>query len=527
MLDAHSLEVTVNIADLAIDVFVSDTFLLLSHRANTLEKVSLPPMPAPLANFPISRQGTIGKLSDDVLLNIFRYYLDISPRSWPRLTRICRKWRHIVFASQRVLCLRLHCTHGTPVPNTLDCWPTLPIVVQYGAPPVPSLLATEDEDNIMAALKQSDRVTSISLIVTNSILKNLSAIEKPFSELEDLVLLSRDSVPLTLPSGFQWGSRLRTLHLTRAAIPILPELLSFSKGLVDLQLHEMLDLGYFSSDVFVDALSAMTQLRSLSLSLYLFPFTQPQNYPSFPPQSAKRVVLPALTCLIYQGTSKYLDSFVDKIDAPRLADIDIRFFGLPTMVTSQLSRFINRIEMQKSRRRADILCSEHSISISFSQPEAPSCLELQISCQHLAWQLSYMARVCNELSAFLLGVEHLHVDVGRTTSGKDGNDLLELIRAFCGTKWLHIAGERFIDIVFALQHGNSQMRHKIVLPALCKLCIREPELRYAPLRDAVVSFMHSRWLSGQIIGVEYERLWFNERHRGGTAFVQCLFSVAY
>ena len=145
-----------------------------------------------------------------MLLNIFRYCLDASPRFWPTLVHIYRKWRHIVFASQQALRLRLHCTHGTPVPKTLDCWPTLPIIVQYGAPPVPSLPATEDEDGIMAALMQSDRVSSISLIVTNSLLEKLPAIERPFSELEELVLLSQDNVSLTLPNSFRWGLRLRT-----------------------------------------------------------------------------------------------------------------------------------------------------------------------------------------------------------------------------------------------------------------------------------------------------------------------------
>jgi hypothetical protein len=312
-----------------------------------------------------------------MLLNIFRYYLDTSPRFWPRLTHMCRKWRHIVFASQRALHLRLICTHGTPVLKTLDCWPTLPIVVQYGGPPVPSLPATEGEDNIMAALKQSDRVCSISLIITNSLLEKLAAIERPLSELEELVLLSRDSMPLTIPSAFQWGLRLRTLHLTRAAIPTLLELLSLSKGLVDLQLHEIFELGCFSPDAFVDALSAMTQLRSLSLSLHFLSFALPQNIVRLPPQSGKRVILPALTCLKYRGTTEHLDSVVARIDAPRLGDINIGFFSQPSKNASHLAGFINRTEMQKSHCRADILASEHAASISFTQPESPSRLELQ------------------------------------------------------------------------------------------------------------------------------------------------------
>jgi hypothetical protein len=107
-----------------------------------------------------------------------------------------------VFESQQVLHLRLVCTHGTPVLKTLDCWPALPIVVQYGGAPSLRPPAPKDEDKIMAALKHSDRVSSISLTVTGSLLEKLSAIERPFSELEDLVLLSRDRALLTLPSTF-------------------------------------------------------------------------------------------------------------------------------------------------------------------------------------------------------------------------------------------------------------------------------------------------------------------------------------
>jgi hypothetical protein len=463
----------------------------------------------------------IGRLSDEVLLKIFRYYLDTSPRLWPRLVHICRKWRNVVFASQRLLRLRLLCAHGTPVLKALDCWRTLPIVVQYGAPPVPSLPATRDEDNIMAALKQTDRVSSISLIVTNSLLEKLSAIKRPFSELEDLVLLSQDSVLLTMPSAFRWGLRLRTLHLTRTAIPALPELLSPSTGLVDLKLHKIPNLGYFPPDAFANALSGMAHLRSLSL--YFLSFALPRNYAGLPPQSGERVVLPALTCLKYRGTSLYLDSFVARIDAPRLRDIDIGFLGQPTMDASQLARFINRIEMQKLHRQAVVLFSEDAIFVSFTQPDAPSCLELQIYCEILALQLSYMAQICSGLVS-LPGVEHLRIGVRRTTSGRDKNynvDFLKLIRSFRGTKWLHIAGEHSADIVLALE--RSKRWRETVLPALCKLCIREPEPRHASLRDAVGSFIHSHRVSGHIIAVEYERLCLNKLLGTSMAFVQCPF----
>jgi hypothetical protein len=44
------------------------------------------------------------------------------------------------------------------------------------------------------------------------------------------------------------------------------------------------------------------------------------------------------------------------------------------------------------------------------------------------------------------------------------------------------------------------------LSALQKLYIPQPGPRHAPLREAVVSFMISRRLSGHPIEVEYERL---------------------
>jgi hypothetical protein len=161
--------------------------------------------------------------------------------------------------------LQLFCTHGTPVLKTLNVWPTLPIVVQYGGSPVHDLPATENEDKVMAALNHSDCITSISLTVTNFLLEKLSAIERPFSALEDLVLLSQNGMQLTLPSTFQWGPRLCYLNTTRVTFPSLLQLLDSSKNLVDLCLHQVLNPSLFSPAAIMTALSRMVQLQSISL----------------------------------------------------------------------------------------------------------------------------------------------------------------------------------------------------------------------------------------------------------------------
>jgi hypothetical protein len=178
-------------------------------------------------------------------MNIFHHCLHAIPQIWHKLAHVCQRWRQIVLSSPLGLGLRLYCTHGTPVLKTLECWPPFPLVLDYGGAPRIGPPAPEDEESIMAALKQSDRVHSITLALTKSLLENLPTLSEPLSELEELILLSRDGVKLTFPSAFRSGTRLRTLHLTRVAIPSLPQLLSPSTALVDLQLCEIPNVGYF------------------------------------------------------------------------------------------------------------------------------------------------------------------------------------------------------------------------------------------------------------------------------------------
>ena len=72
----------------------------------------------------------------------------------------------------------------------------------YGGVPNLNPPAPSDDDNIITALKQSGRVSSIGLTVTSSLLGKLSAISEPLLELEEFVLLSQDNVQQTFPSTF-------------------------------------------------------------------------------------------------------------------------------------------------------------------------------------------------------------------------------------------------------------------------------------------------------------------------------------
>jgi hypothetical protein len=370
--------------------------------------------------------------------------------------------------------LRLHCTYGTPVWKSLDCWPALPIIVQYGGAPNLDPPAPEDDDNIITALKQSDRVSSISLTVTSSLLKKLFVISEPFSELEELALMSQDTMELTIPSTFRWGPRLRSLHTTGIAFPSLPHLLLPSQVLVDLQLHEIPSDEYFSPQAFANALSGMTQLQSLSLS-----FPRRRSYLDFPPPPGERISLPALTSLKYRGTSKYLDTLAAGIDAPTLEDIHITLFNQPTMVASRLGQFIGRTEILTSLTRAEVQTSAHAISMFFivtsSGTGTSTPLQLHISCQELDSQLSCMAQVCNRFSPFLVRVDFLGFKSTQSLSGQGDmarERWLELVRPFTGARDFRVSGKLTNDILRALSPTDGD--YTTVLPALRYLFVENP-----------------------------------------------------
>ena len=419
------------------------------------------------------------------------------------LAHVCHRWRQIVFTSPHSLDLRIYCTYGTPVLKTLDYWPPFPLIVDYGGYPKLNSPSPEDEKNIVVALQRSDHVRSISLTVTSSLVEKLStiALSEPFSELEDLVLLSRDNLQLTgtLPGAFRCGPRLRTLHSTRIPIPALPHLLSPLTGLVDLQLHEIPKLGHFCPEEFANALSGAIHLETLSLHFLSLP--PRRNHLSLPLSGVlERIILSALNSLKYRGTSKFLDSFVARIDAPHLEDIDITLSSQPTMDTSQLGRFFERTEMQISLDQADVEISAHAISISFTNSSSSTPLQLKIPCEQLGWQLSSMAQVCNQCSPFLFRFNNLSIITTRSSSVQDdvvGEQWLKLFRGFSGARSVWVTGGLTAEMLCAL--GNADGEHANVLPDLRHLRVGSPLTDYVPSWEAVQPFLASRRISSRPI----------------------------
>ncbi len=184
----------------------------------------------------------IDVLPDDVLLDIFDFYLHISfslrnlktLEAWQSLVHVCRRWRNIVFRSPRRLNLQLVCNPKTPVRDTLDVWPPLPLFISGNL----HNFYSSSTDETIAALGQSHRVRQVNLhgIGDREFNKVLEAMQLPFPDLTGLSLFPGYETPPIVPDSFLGGSapNLRMVHLNRVPFPGLPKLLLSATRLVHL-----------------------------------------------------------------------------------------------------------------------------------------------------------------------------------------------------------------------------------------------------------------------------------------------------
>jgi hypothetical protein len=192
----------------------------------------------------------IDVLPDDVLLDIFDFYMDQYPmpseklnvEEWQSLVHVCRRWRSLVLGSPRRLNLRLYCTPETPAKDILDVWPALPLLIKGDN------ALTLGTDNIIAALGQSNRVCELILRhLTGWELEDvLAPMQVPFPELTVMQLGSHDKTLPFIPDSFLDGSapRLEYFGLSGIPFPGLPKLLLSANHLVQLMLTNIPHSGH-------------------------------------------------------------------------------------------------------------------------------------------------------------------------------------------------------------------------------------------------------------------------------------------
>jgi hypothetical protein len=152
------------------------------------------------------------------------------------------------------------------------------------------------------------------------------------------------------------------------------------------------------------ALSTLTKLEYLWLI-----FTSPESCPDLetrrlPPST--RSVLPVLDYFSFKGVSEYLEDLVTDIDAPRLNTLHITFFNDSVFDTPRLIQFISRTPISSALENVHIaLWDRARVTFLYGSVE----LEVEILCEALDWQLSYLEQVCTSCLPFLSTLKDLYI----------------------------------------------------------------------------------------------------------------------
>jgi hypothetical protein len=475
---------------------------------------------------PHNQWVTIGALPDDVLLEIFDFYLDdfeIKAKeseevdAWFTLVHVCQQWRYVVIASPRRLNLRLLCTRYRPVKGMLEVWPALPISVWES---FPETSLEDGVENIFAALEHSDRIHGINFqrIPSSLLGRYIEMMQVPFPALTSLELMSSDDEwppdQAAIPNSFLGGSaqRLRSLDLNGVPFPALRRLLLTATDLVKLSLWRIPHSAYISPGALVTCLSSLAGLRSLTLG-----FLSHRSRPTRRPPPLIRAILPALVYLEFKGTSEYLEDLVARVDTPRLNETHVTYLNQLIFDTPRFHQFLDRAEQFEPPNQANVIFDARDVVVSLSlsttivDPEEDARILFRISCADLDWQLSSVTQVCTPTLPPLSTLEHLYISL--TTSQQqdlqvdiEHDQWPEFFHPFSAVKNLYLSEEIAPSVARALQELSVESVTE-VLPALQNIFL-EGLQPLGPVEEAIGTFTAARQLHGNPVAVhEWEREW--------------------
>jgi F-box-like len=458
----------------------------------------------------------IDVLPDDVVLEIFDFYLSSDQSmpsygekmrvldAWHVLVHVCRRWRNLVFGSPRRLYLKLYCTPKTPIKDTLDVWPALPLVVASDGHE-PFLSCT---DNIIGALGQSNRVCRISLFALSDrqLEEVLAPMQVSFPELTDLRLTSHDETVPVIPDSFldRSAPRLQYFELTGIPFPGLPKLLLSATQLVYLWLFDTPHSGYISPETMAALICTLSSLGTLHLG-----FESPQSRPdsgtrrSPPP---KRSILPTLEKFRFKGVTEYLEDLVTSIDAPQLYNMDITLLNQFDFDCTRLAKFVNRTPKLRTPITAHVQIDDLDDTASVTLQYGNNLNELQINISYTepGWQLSSIEQVCNSSlhppsTVQDLYIKHKYPGLVWRDYGIENTLWLQLFLPFTEVVSLYLSKQFARDIAATLRAlGGGGITE--VLPSLQHIFV-EPLEPPGSFRRDIGQFVAARRLSDHPIAI--------------------------
>ena len=474
-----------------------------------------------MGNSPDTTVTSIHILDDDSLLNIFYLYravmLDrdggdddhrarwepwVRERWWYTLAHVCQRWRNLILGSASYLGVCLVCTIGTPVADMLAQSPThLPLIIDYVSK---DDITAEDEEALVLALEQRDRVRRIRLLVSYLDLQKFAiAINEEYPILEHLIFVppnENTSTVLVLHETLQ-APHLRHLLLSNFVLPIGSRLLTTAVGLVTLYLYLRHPSAYFPPNTLLQWLSFMPQLETLAISfLFPIPYRDVEGQPIHMPNMT-HITLPNLRWFAFSGgvSSYFLEAVVRQITAPRLEKFQIGFIHQLTYSIPRVPQFLSTTEnLRFDSARFQFGWERVYVQVYLREEAKTYALSLDVDFSHLNWQVSSVAQIFNTLNQILSPVEHLTLEhkVQRQSSQEhnevDRTEWHKLLRSFNNVRTLSVDDGLVKELARCLQLDDGEPSLEL-LPEL-------QELRYFGSGDtgeAFTSFVQTRQNAGR------------------------------
>ncbi len=473
-----------------------------------------------MCNSPDTPVTPIHILDDDSLLNIFYLYRPamfdgddddgtrlVGGKPWDRerwwytLAHVCQRWWNLILGSASYLGICLVCTVGTPVANMLAHSPPLPLIIDYISD---DDITAEDEEALVLALEQRDRVRRIRLLVSYLDLQKFAiAINEEYPILEHLIFVppnENTSTVLVLHETLQ-APHLRHLLLSNFVLPIGSRLLTTAVGLVTLYLYLRHPSAYFPPNTLLQWLSFMPQLETLAVSfLFAIPYRDVEGQLIHVPNMT-HITLPNLRWFAFSGSvsSYFLEAVVRQITAPRLEKFQIGFIHQLTYSIPRVLQFLSTTEnLRFDSARFQFGWERVYVQVYLREEAKTYALSLDVDFSHLNWQVSSVAQIFNTLNQILSPVEHLTLEhkVQRQSSQEhnevDRTEWHKLLRSFNNVRTLSVEDGLVKELARCLQLDDGEPSLEL-LPEL-------QELRYFGSGDtgeAFTSFVQTRQNAGR------------------------------
>ena len=418
---------------------------------------------------------SIHRLNNDILLGVFNFYRLGNQYHWNRrllwckLSHVCQRWRHVIYEFAFHLGMQIRCTNGSPIVDTLDHLPPLPLFIEYGHRKSSRIgiinLTEQDESGIFHTLRLHGRVCHIELDLPPSVLHKVVALmDQNFPILEHLSLsfavTCQNNLPFTLPKAFLAPN---LHHLTLPSIDPVRRLrvLTSTISLVTLKLSIIQTSGYFRPGLLVARFQSLPLLEELCLE-FSIPIPHPSAETELLGEHRAPVTLPSLKYFQFKGVSAYLESLVAQIRVPLLEWLSIALFNQISLALLHLSPLINAFTEGLKVSVASVTFGRKDVSVAaVSGTTYREVLRLSVICKPLDWQIDCAAQICQAIIPALSYVHQLtfycgddysqDIQTELQNSAIDSTTWNDLLRSFIGVKTLYINETLLEELSGALQ----------------------------------------------------------------------------